>query len=292
MITLTVAIILIVFFINRHYYMKTAYYKMTHISYLSLCFNKGRLGEYYTYKYLEPLGGNKKYLFNCYLPKDDNTTTEIDVILLHNSGIYVFESKNYSGWIFGSEKQTNWVQTLPTKHRHSKKSYFFNPIIQNNVHIKWLQAYLKEFESAQFYSYIVFSDRCTLKKIALTSDNVHVINRYNLLKILSQNASLSKTYLSDTEINNIYNKLYPLTQISDMQKTAHINNVQSHNHKHSSTPNTSTQSLNSTVTYDKICPRCGRQLILRTATKGKNSGNKFYGCSNFPKCRYVENIKD
>ena len=39
-----------------------------------------------------------------------------------------------------------------------------------------------------------------------------------------------------------------------------------------------------------VCPRCGGQLILRTAKKGDNAGNQFYGCSNFPKCRYIQNI--
>ena len=40
-----------------------------------------------------------------------------------------------------------------------------------------------------------------------------------------------------------------------------------------------------------ICPWCGNKLVLRTATKGKNAGNKFYGCSTFPKCRFIRNIK-
>lgn len=38
------------------------------------------------------------------------------------------------------------------------------------------------------------------------------------------------------------------------------------------------------------CPRCGGDLILRTAKKGVNVGQQFYGCSNYPKCRYVRNI--
>ncbi|MEH6357445.1 MAG: restriction endonuclease [Pseudomonadales bacterium] len=36
------------------------------------------------------------------------------------------------------------------------------------------------------------------------------------------------------------------------------------------------------------CPRCNGKLVLRMAKKGPNSGNKFYGCSSFPKCRYTE----
>lgn len=39
---------------------------------------------------------------------------------------------------------------------------------------------------------------------------------------------------------------------------------------------------------DKICPKCGSKLVERTAKRGPNAGNTFWGCSNFPKCRYTE----
>lgn len=38
------------------------------------------------------------------------------------------------------------------------------------------------------------------------------------------------------------------------------------------------------------CPWCGSALVLRTAKKGSNAGGNFYGCSNFPKCKYIKNI--
>jgi predicted RNA-binding Zn-ribbon protein involved in translation (DUF1610 family) len=40
----------------------------------------------------------------------------------------------------------------------------------------------------------------------------------------------------------------------------------------------------------KICPRCGNALVLRVAKKGANAGNKFYGCSNYPKCKYTAQV--
>ena len=40
------------------------------------------------------------------------------------------------------------------------------------------------------------------------------------------------------------------------------------------------------------CPKCGKQLVLRTARRGANAGRQFYGCSNFPKCRFIMNIAD
>jgi len=38
------------------------------------------------------------------------------------------------------------------------------------------------------------------------------------------------------------------------------------------------------------CPHCGSQLVLRTARKGLNAGKDFYGCTNYPNCRYTKNI--
>jgi DNA topoisomerase-1 len=43
------------------------------------------------------------------------------------------------------------------------------------------------------------------------------------------------------------------------------------------------------VLTDKICPKCGKNLFLRKGVKGKSD---FYGCSNYPKCRYSESIKN
>jgi hypothetical protein len=38
----------------------------------------------------------------------------------------------------------------------------------------------------------------------------------------------------------------------------------------------------------QACPKCGGELVKRVAKKGKNTGQKFWGCANFPKCRFVK----
>ena len=46
-------------------------------------------------------------------------------------------------------------------------------------------------------------------------------------------------------------------------------------------------------TKDKlICPKCGASLVLRTAKKGNNMGEQFYGCTGFPKCRFILKIEE
>lgn len=36
-----------------------------------------------------------------------------------------------------------------------------------------------------------------------------------------------------------------------------------------------------------LCPKCGIPMVSRTASKGKNAGKQFWGCSNYPRCREV-----
>lgn len=87
-------------------YKRSSYYKITHYPFLTVCpyspiCDPCRVGEYRIYKYLrgrEKCGG--RFFFNVYLPKSDGGTTEADVILVDPHGIFVFESKKYSGWIF------------------------------------------------------------------------------------------------------------------------------------------------------------------------------------------------
>lgn len=250
-------------------------------------FDKGSQGEYLIWDSLQQLPGYKKFLFNCYLPKRNGESTEVDLILLHESGIYVFESKNYSGWIFGTETQQYWTQSLPGRYGQAHKVKFFNPILQNQAHLKWLGEYLG-IDSHFFYSCIVFGDECTLKDITLTSGRHYVTNRSNLFAAISSHIQLSITKLSPEQIDSLYAKLFPLTQVDAEQRAQHIKEVKEIQHKQEVAAQAPVASAQGS--QDGICPLCGGRLVLRTATRGANAGNKFWGCSNFPKCRYIKNI--
>ena len=56
--------------------------------------------------------------------------------------------------------------------------------------------------------------------------------------------------------------------------------------------NSTEESLLKETEMRLICPKCGKQLVLRIARRGANAGRQFYGCSNFPKCRFIMNIAD
>lgn len=286
---------------------RTSYYTITHTPYLSMIFDSGKLGEYLIYKHLKNYEKNGcKFLFNIYVPKEDSITTEIDVLLISPKGIFVFESKNYSGWIFGKEQQKNWTQVLPKGRGRSHKEHFYNPIMQNNSHIKHLKNMIGG--DIPMHSVITFSERCTLKDITLTNDNIKVINRYDVAATVTKICSkISSELLTQAQIDDIYNKLFPYTQTSDEVKEKHIANIKATTVPTQAvtketliteTSDAKTDIIETTAsgpTSDTTdvepplkCPKCGGDLVLRTAKRGKNQGEEFYGCSNFPKCRYIQ----
>lgn len=321
---LPLAILIIIYCIADKQYKKTTYYEITRSPFLAVRFNTGKNGEYLTYKALKQQeASGAKFLFNVYIPKSNGETSEIDVMMIHQKGIFVFESKNYSGWIFGNETQRMWTQTLPAGRGRSHKESFYNPIMQNHSHIKHLQSYLEE--KIPMHSVIVFSERCTLKSIQVKSSDIYVIKRSSVQNAVNKICNtLSEDILSTNDILRIYHKLLPFAQTTDEMKAQHIKNIQankqaasvtSKNEKElqkNDTENTSNQTEASVSSKEDVhvqvsnielppeaettnierCPKCGGTLVLRTATKGANVGQQFYGCSNFPRCRYIQKKDD
>ena len=240
-------------------------------------------------------------LRNIYVPKGNGETSEIDLLYITQKGIFVFESKNYSGWIFGDEKSQKWTMMLPNKEKHS----FYNPIKQNQTHIKWLRSYIGE--EIPLFSIIVFSERCELKKVTITSQDIKVIKRDFTYAAVRDIWNKNKDCLSGEEVESLYKNLQKLTKVSEETKEVHIQNIKNRysiSEKEAAclkkmimNPEETKQeienkkvetSVSENSEPDKVCPRCGKKLILRTAKKGVNAGKQFWGCSGFPKCRYTE----
>ena len=40
------------------------------------------------------------------------------------------------------------------------------------------------------------------------------------------------------------------------------------------------------------CARCGARMVLRTGVTGARKGQKYWGCPNYPACRYTKNMDD
>ncbi|WP_173913057.1 nuclease-related domain-containing protein [Acinetobacter sp. Marseille-Q1618] len=124
-------------------------------------FLKGKMGEFAVSTHVKLYLDKEKYtlLNDCTLPDMQNQTAQIDHILLSPYGIFVIETKNYKGWIFGGERQKTWTQKI------YKKSYKFqNPLHQNYKHQKVLENILSDIiDPTLIHSVVVFMPDCEFK---------------------------------------------------------------------------------------------------------------------------------
>lgn len=183
--------------------------------------DKGDFGEFLTFELLESLGEGSRILTNIYLPTAYGKTTEIDLLMVHSTGIYVFESKNYSGWIYGDDKDRNWTQVM----KGGRKTSFYNPVRQNKGHIGALMDNLRDVKMESFFSYIVFSERCELKNIKVSSMNTSVLRRNSLKATLVSDISSRRKVFGESEISGIYGILSWYSLADDSVKSSHINAI-------------------------------------------------------------------
>lgn len=185
-----------------------------------------------------------------------NGTTQIDHVIVSRYGIFVVETKNMDGWIFGSEKSPQWTQSL-----YKKKFRFQNPLHQNYRHTKALSQFLG-IDHSRFISIVMFWGDCVFK----TPLPANVLCKGYTAYIKSH----KKILFSEQEVQEIAGAL----------KSGMLPKSWATRQKH-------IESLNDRFSSTSACPKCGNPLVVRTAKTGANAGNQFLGCSKFPACRYT-----
>lgn len=150
-------------------------------------------------------------LHDVILP-DDNGTTQIDHVLVSKYGIFVIETKNYEGWIFGDENSPKWMQMFP----NGKKFPFQNPIRQNYRHIMAIAAYLG-IPKSKIHGLVMFMGGATLK----TPMPPNVMSGGYITYI----TSFKETLLSNEEVARFYNALRDAKDKPVASKREHIANL-------------------------------------------------------------------
>lgn len=190
--------------------------------------DKGKIGEDNLVYNLEiDLSYYKKILKNVYIPLKDNSTTEIDVILICNYGIFVFEVKHYNGWIYGYRKYNTWYQVFP----NGNKKEFYNPINQNYYHIEKLKELLNIKKENLYKSIVYFSGNAEIKSYIenIESDYILTKNDYNIIDSIIKKDNIQ--LLTNFEVDEIYNKLNYCTNVDIITKLNHINRIKYNKHK-------------------------------------------------------------
>ena len=227
---------------------------------------KGVMGEFVVNLSTKLMLDKNKYhlIKNVTLPTNDGST-QIDHIIVSVFGVFVVETKNMKGWIFGGTKQKTWTQKI---FKHSSK--FQNPLHQNYKHVKTLESLLGLNEH-QIFSVIVFVGDSTFK--TEMPENVTYGSGY-----ISFIKSKKTPVLSEAEANEISTKIETgrLTPSfkTNREHVKHVKNIVTEKEH----------------VKNKSCPKCGSSMVLRETKKGQNIGKIFWGCSNFPKCRGNVNV--
>lgn len=133
----------------------------------------------------------KKWIFqNIFLKKSDGKFTEIDVLAVHNTGVYVIECKYMAGKIIGDEDDKSWFQLKS----NNTCNEFLNPIIQNNIHINACKQILNKYK-LPYYSIIVFGNNCTIPNItSYKAKNVFITHRKDCSALINQLTSRQPIY--------------------------------------------------------------------------------------------------
>jgi restriction system protein len=225
---------------------------------------KGVLGEFQVNLLLKFFLPKDTYhlLKNVTLPTNDGTT-QIDHILVSKYGIFVIETKNMKGWIFGSPSQKQWTQKI---FKHSSK--FQNPIHQNYKHLKTLVNCLN-ISPESIFSVIVFIGDSTFK----THMPNNVTYAGGCIKYIKSKGSELITQEQVSEVVSIIQsgRLQPSIK-TNREHVEHVNQIIESKEN------------------EKSCPKCGAKMVVRESKKGANACNKFWGCSTFPKCRVMAKI--
>ncbi|WP_242634642.1 NERD domain-containing protein [Bacillus timonensis] len=226
---------------------------------------KGFLGEASVRLYLSKLDKEKYKVFNDVLiPLKNRKASQIDHVVVSPYGIFVIETKNYKGWIYGDSKSKYWTQVF-----YKRKEKLYNPIWQNYGHIKALQEYLGIEKEELYHSIVSFSNRATLKKIETSGTNTSVIYSSRLVSTINAH---KKVVISTGQVRQIAAKLEKTINADREKKKQHVKTIKD------------SKRFNQYKINANMCPKCGSILVER---KGKYGA--FMGCSNYPKCRFVLN---
>ena len=193
---------------------------------------------------------------DLHLPSGSGST-QIDHIVVSRYGVFVIETKNYSGWICGNKESTVWTQVL-----YDEKHKFQNPLRQNYKHTKAIESFLSLHSSAVF-SVVVFVGNGEFRNIV--PSNVMYAN-----SLVRHIRSRSDPILGQEKVEWI---------VARLQRRRAGLGLQSSEAAH--------QRL---VDPEPNCPRCGATMILRIARRGNNAGQEFLGCSDYPNCRGTRSI--
>ena len=234
---------------------------------------KGKRGEMRVSAILSQLS-DEYTILNDLVFRTEKGTTQIDHLVVSKYGIFTIETKNYRGEIYGDDNRKEWTQLIVTEVTYAKKWWktytyvtknrFYNPVKQSVGHAFRIKELLSVFPHVKIVPIVVFTGDAILSYVE--SKN-HVVYEANLLDVID---GYKSTYLTDNDVQAVLAILTGNNIRETVSDRQHVKNLR-----------TAAREVNATINSG-ICPKCGGHLIGRNGKYGS-----FYGCSNYPKCRFT-----
>lgn len=234
---------------------------------------KGKRGEMRVSSILAKLP-NEYTVLNDLVVMTDKGTTQIDHVVVSKYGLFAIETKNYRGDIYGDDNRKEWTQLIVTKvtyakkwwktYTYVKKKHFYNPVKQSVGHALRIKEMLSTYSHVKIVPIVVFAGDAVLSNIV--SDH-HVIYAGSLLKVIQDYQTI---YLKDDDVQAILSIIKGNNVRETVSNRQHIKNLRK------------TAKEVKAIIKQGICPKCGGQLVKRRGKYGS-----FYGCSNYPKCKFT-----
>lgn len=169
---------------------------------------KGELGEYKIDIQLSQLPKDYMYLNDLFIknPKSSTGYSQIDHVIITPYGLFVIETKNYQGTIYGGKDRKTWLI--------NGKFKMMNPLMQNYSHIQALKSFIEAKYHPYFISVVSFTKRCTFKieeELRKISSTELVIYDVELTQFINRKVAVLKLQspplFLKSEMEMIYNSL-------------------------------------------------------------------------------------
>lgn len=226
----------------------------------------GEQGERTVSYFLSDLPYQDYMVFNDLLLVSGNYTTQIDHLVLSRFGVFVIETKNYHGKIYGSDNMEYWRQYLPDagyrRYGNTQEHKFRNPVWQNEGHIKALRRLVLG-NDIPIVGILVFPPSAVLRGTV----NYPVLRMNSVARFI---LSCREEVLTKEQVEGLRNRLLEVVSTGVADRMNHLDNVYRN------------QGRRDDAVANGKCPRCGADLIVK-----RNRYGLFYGCSNYPGCKYI-----
>lgn len=167
---------------------------------------KGELGEYKIDIQLDQFPKNYKHISDLMIKNTYSSTgySQIDHMIITPYGIFVIETKNYQGTIYGGKDRKTWLV--------NGKFKMMSPLVQNYGHIQAIKSFIDSKYHGFFISLVSFTKRCTFKideELRKIQSNELVVYDIELTEFINRKVAINKLihkepFMSDQDVESIY----------------------------------------------------------------------------------------